>query len=248
MIMGLGRGNRGALYEYDAYRVDQNETAERLVEMEDLLVKLWSGGSVVHDGKHYQVAIPTLRPQPFSRPHPALIRSVAQDASFVEMARQRRPVLAAFGSETELARKLELYRQTMRNDGRDDDEIQNCLDNSWTWRHVFVAETNAEAERLGLPAFRAMRSERQKDSEKLHSAIGRVTPPSPGGEEGFIYGTPERVCETIAKMEESGIGGVVLRFRLGTMPADVAENNLRMFMKDVAPNFQTGRQAAFSSV
>ncbi|HWG06695.1 MAG TPA: LLM class flavin-dependent oxidoreductase, partial [Beijerinckiaceae bacterium] len=100
MIVGLGRGNNAALYEYDAYKVIEEETQERLVETEQLLANLLSGGRV-HDGKYWQFQIPALRPQPFTRPHPMLLRAVVKDDSYVEMAEQNRPFLAGFISEAE---------------------------------------------------------------------------------------------------------------------------------------------------
>jgi len=243
MIVGLGRGNNAALYEYDAYKVNEEETPERLVETEELLTTLWTGGTV-HQGKYWQFQIPALRPQPYSRPHPLMLRSVVKDASFIDMARQNRPFLAGFVSEEALKHSLHLYRTAMREDGRTSDEIDANLANSWTWRRIFVADTNAEAERIGPPAFRAMRSDRRGESERLHAAVGRVTRASRQQEDAFIFGTPERVAESIEKMVSTGIGGTILQFRLGSMPADLAERSLRLFMTEVAPAFQHDKELA----
>jgi alkanesulfonate monooxygenase SsuD/methylene tetrahydromethanopterin reductase-like flavin-dependent oxidoreductase (luciferase family) len=243
MLVGLGRGNNAALYEYDAYRVVEDETQDRLVETEQLLTNLWSGGRV-HEGKYWQFQIPALRPRPFTSPHPLVLRSVVKDESYVEMAQQNRPFLAGFISEPEMTRKVDLYRATMRAEGRTEAEIDCNLENSWTWRRIFVAETNEEAERIGLPAFQAARSDRRRESERLHAAVGRAMRASRQQEDVFIHGSPERVAETMEKMERTGIGGLILQFRLGAMPADVAENSLRLFMSKVAPAFQRRKELA----
>lgn len=245
MIVGLGRGNNAALYEYDAYKVIEEETPERLVETEHLLTNLWSGGRV-HNGKYWQFQIPALRPQPVTRPHPMLLRAVVKDDSYVEMAEQNRPFLAGFISESETARKIELYRAIMRERGRTEEQIEDNLAKSWTWRRIFVGETEAEAERIGPPAFLAARNDRRIASEQLYAVVGRTMRPSRQQEDAFIYGSPERVAETIAKTAATGIGGLILQFRLGAMPADVAENSLRLFMKEVAPAFQSRRELAES--
>jgi alkanesulfonate monooxygenase SsuD/methylene tetrahydromethanopterin reductase-like flavin-dependent oxidoreductase (luciferase family) len=239
MIIGLGRGNMGALYEYDAYKVKEEETQERLMETERLLIELLSG-ACAHDGKYWQFKIPALRPRPFTTPHPILLRSAVKDASFIELARQNRPFLAAFTTEAEFVRKIDLYRTEMRAAGASADAIDRNLANSWTWRRVFVSETSQEAEQIGVPAYRAMQVDRRTESERLHAAVGRTRNPSQAGEDAFIYGVPERVAETVAKMEQAGIGGIILQFRLGAMPAEIAENSLRLFMKEVAPCFRRG--------
>lgn len=245
MIVGLGRGNNAALYEYDAYKVIEEETPERLVETEQLLTNLWSGGRV-HEGKYWQFQIPALRPRPFTRPHPMLLRAVVKEKSYVEMARLNRPFLAGFISEPEVARRIDVYRTIMREEGRSEAEIEANLANSWTWRRVFVAETDEEAERIGLPAFRAMRNDRRSESERLHAAVGRTMRVGRQQEDVFIYGSPERVAESIARTQATGIGGLILQFRLGAMPADVAENSLRLFMNEVAPAFQSQKELADS--
>jgi alkanesulfonate monooxygenase SsuD/methylene tetrahydromethanopterin reductase-like flavin-dependent oxidoreductase (luciferase family) len=245
MIVGLGRGNNAALYEYDAYKVIEEETQERLVETEQLLTNLLSGGRV-HDGKYWQFQIPALRPQPFTRPHPTLLRAVVKDDSYAEMAEQNRPFLAGFISEAETTRKIELYRTIMRERGRTEAEIEDNLAQSWTWRRIFVGETDAEAEGIGLAAFQAARHDRRIASEQLYAAVGRTMRPSRQQEDAFIYGSVERVAETMEKMQATGIGGLILQFRLGAMPADVAEQSLRLFMTKVAPAFQGQKQLAVS--
>ncbi|MGE3149869.1 MAG: LLM class flavin-dependent oxidoreductase [Pseudorhodoplanes sp.] len=242
MIIGLGRGNLGALYEYDAYNVDEGEAQERLIETEKLLVSLWTG-QCGYSGKFWDFKIPQLRPAPFTRPHPVLLRSAYQDASFVELAKRNRPVLAGFTFESDFLRKLELYADTMRQAGRSEDEVRANLDQSWTMRRIFVAETDEEAQRIGLPAFRAVHSDRREESVRFHAAVGREAPSWPVGEEGFICGSPDRVIKSIATMQAAGLGGVIFSFRLGAMPADVAEKSLRLFMKEVAPAFQTRKPA-----
>jgi alkanesulfonate monooxygenase SsuD/methylene tetrahydromethanopterin reductase-like flavin-dependent oxidoreductase (luciferase family) len=57
-------------------------------------------------------------------------------------------------------------------------------------------------------------------------------------EHGFIHGSPGRVAEAIAELDELGIGGVIATFRLGPMPHEVATSSLNLFMQQVAPKFR----------
>ena len=57
-------------------------------------------------------------------------------------------------------------------------------------------------------------------------------------EHGIICGSPETVCERLEKVNSTGVGGVIIHFRLGAMPYETAANSLKLFAEKVAPNFQ----------
>ena len=48
--------------------------------------------------------------------------------------------------------------------------VEQC----WVWRNVFVAETDAEAERIAVPAFEAMHEQRTAMRERVYRGAGRV--------------------------------------------------------------------------
>ena len=65
--------------------------------------------------------------------------------------------------------RMNLYRQTLAETGYDEAKIAQNVSDSWVWRNVFVAETDEEAERVGVPAFtrqHEFRSEMRKRSMK----------------------------------------------------------------------------------
>ena len=57
-------------------------------------------------------------------------------------------------------RRVALYTETMHEAGYGDEAVARNLDASWVWRNVLVAETDAEAERIALPAFETMTTAR----------------------------------------------------------------------------------------
>ncbi len=118
----------------------------------------------------------------------------------------------------------------------------------WVWRNVFVAETDAEAERIGVPAFQAMVEARAEMRNRIYRETGlRIEAPAgdlpsarAGAEHGFIHGSPARVAEAIAELDAIGIGGVIATFRLGPLAHAAAANSLGLFMREVAPRFRGG--------
>jgi alkanesulfonate monooxygenase SsuD/methylene tetrahydromethanopterin reductase-like flavin-dependent oxidoreductase (luciferase family) len=60
----------------------------------------------------------------------------------------------------------------------------------------------------------------------------------------LIHGSPATVAEKMAAIDAIGVGGVICSFRLGPMPAEVAQDSIRLFMTEVAPRFRQARPAA----
>jgi alkanesulfonate monooxygenase SsuD/methylene tetrahydromethanopterin reductase-like flavin-dependent oxidoreductase (luciferase family) len=156
LIVGLGRGSSYNIYDYQGFGIDHHEAQERLEEAEKILVTAWTGEGFTHRGKFWDLDVPMLRPRPYTKPHPAIIRAASGEASMLELARQGRPFLMNVQSMAVTRQRVELYRRAMREAGYGEDRIACNLAECWVWRNVFVAETEAEAERVGVPVFRAM--------------------------------------------------------------------------------------------
>jgi alkanesulfonate monooxygenase SsuD/methylene tetrahydromethanopterin reductase-like flavin-dependent oxidoreductase (luciferase family) len=62
---------------------------------------------------------------------------------------------------------------------------------------------------------------------------------------GLIYGSPDTVCEKLEPLRDFGVGGVIIHFRLGSMPWEVAEHSLRLFAEKVAPQLGDSRSSEY---
>jgi alkanesulfonate monooxygenase SsuD/methylene tetrahydromethanopterin reductase-like flavin-dependent oxidoreductase (luciferase family) len=246
LIVGLGRGSSYNIYDYQGFGIDHHEAQARLDEAEAIMLKAWTSDEFVHHGRFWQLKVPMLRPRPYTRPHPLVLRGSSGDASLVELARQGRPFMMNVQSLETTRRRVALYRQAMREVGHDEAAVARNLDQSWVWRNVFVAATDAEAARVGVPAFETMTRARAEMRNRLFADTGeRIAVPQsdlPGARtargDGLIHGSPATVAEDFAALDRLGIGGVVASFRLGPMPHEVAADSLRLFMRDVAPQFR----------
>ena len=247
LIVGLGRGSSYNIYDYQGFGIDHHEAQARLEEAEGILIKAWTGEDFEHKGNYWSLKVPMLRPRPYTKPHPPLIHAASGDASLLELARQGRPFLMNVQSMAVTRARVEHYRKTMRKAGFDEERIAHNLDQCWVWRNVFVADTDGEAERVGVPAFRAMVESRAALRNRIYRETGmRIEVPQsdlPSArasiEQGFILGSPGRVAEAIAEIGALGIGGVIATFRLGPLPHDVAAASLTLFMRQVAPKFRS---------
>src|ERR1700733_15382832 len=84
LLAGLGRGSMYNDYEYEAFEIAPAEAAARFDELEAILLAAWAGEPVAHRGHYWSFDIPPLRPLPFTRPHPALLRAVGSEASTIK--------------------------------------------------------------------------------------------------------------------------------------------------------------------
>jgi alkanesulfonate monooxygenase SsuD/methylene tetrahydromethanopterin reductase-like flavin-dependent oxidoreductase (luciferase family) len=160
------------------------------------------------------------------------------------MARQGRPFLMNIQSDEVTRQRFDLYRQTMAEAGYDEETVAGTMAQCWAWRNIVVADTDDEAEAVGVPAFRRMREHLNSARRQLNTP-GEQRPASTAGpaaretvEHGLIYGSPATVCERLAELQKIGMGGLILHFRLGPMPWDVAAHSLRLFAEQVAPAFR----------
>src|SRR5260221_10434338 len=147
LIVGLGRGTAYNIYDYQGYGIDHLEAQARFEEAEAIILKAWTEDGFTHHGRFWDLDVPQLRPRPYTKPHPPLIRGASGEASMVALARQARPFLMNVQSNAITAARMALYRRTMQESGFDDAAIARATDQCWIWRNVVVAETDAAAER-----------------------------------------------------------------------------------------------------
>ena len=160
------------------------------------------------------------------------------------MAREGRPFLMNIQSNEVTKHRMDLYRKTMRDSGYDEATVARNVDNTWVWRNIFVGETDAEAERLALKSFETQQAFREAMRKKVYAEQGlrlkeeAQTPARNVRQHSLLCGSPATVCEALKEIDQIGVGGLILVFRLGPMPYEVAANSIELFMKKVAPQFQ----------
>jgi alkanesulfonate monooxygenase SsuD/methylene tetrahydromethanopterin reductase-like flavin-dependent oxidoreductase (luciferase family) len=245
MIVGVGRGTAYNFYEFRGYGVDPAEAHERLLEFEDILVGAWTTDNYSHKGKYWQVDIPVLRPKVYQQPHPPIVRACSGLESTLEMARQGRSFLMNIQSNAVTKDRINQYKNTMAMSGFSEEVIVNRLSDSWVWRNIFVADTDKEAAEIGIPCFRDMRAYLSDNRARLntHEELQRQATATTGAardsvDHGLIYGSPEKVSEELSDLSDTGIGGIIIHFRLGPMPWDATENSLRLFSEKVIPSLK----------
>ena len=246
LIVGLGRGTAYNIYDYQGYGLDHHEAQARFEEAEAIMFEAWKGEAFEHHGTFFNLRLPAFRPVPFTKPHPYVIRAAATEHGMLDIARRGRPFMMNVQSNATTLQRMELYRQKLRSIGQDEATIAANVDACWAWRNVFVAETDAEAERIAVPAFRAMHAHRTAMRERVwqEQGVSIVPMPAPGAEpparmvleHSLVCGSPATVAEKLSAVGKSGIGGLIMQFRLGPMSYEDTAASLTLFRERVRPH------------
>jgi alkanesulfonate monooxygenase SsuD/methylene tetrahydromethanopterin reductase-like flavin-dependent oxidoreductase (luciferase family) len=246
LIVGLGRGSSYNIYDYQGFGIDHHEAQARLDEAEAVMLRAWTEGEFKHRGRFWALDVPMLRPRPYTNPHPPVVRAASGEASMLELARQGKPFLMNVQPLAVTRKRMEKYRAALRSAGHGEERIAANLEQCWVWRNVFVAESDAEAERIGVPALKSMVAARAEMRNRIYRETGmRIEVPEgdlpsarASAEHGFICGSPATVAAAIAEIEATGVGGVIATFRLGPLSHQDAAASLSLFMRKVAPEFR----------
>lgn len=245
LVVGTGRGAPYGDYEYLGFGTTLEEGRRMLPEAEELLVKVWTSEDVRHDGQFWKVALPILRPRPYQKPHPPLVRGCLSEESLVEMGKIGRPVMIPIQPVDILRSRLQLYKDTMLEAGIGETEVERVLDETWVQRHLHVAETDEDA--LEMAALAQTQAGDHIWEVRNRYNPGGIPPRKPGEpvpaieilEHAFLAGSPKRVAEQIAELREAGVRNVLVNVNLGQFPREIVERSMRLFGEKVMPKFRT---------
>ncbi len=243
LIVGTGRGSAYNHYEYIGFGITMEDGLARLDEAEELLVKAWTGDPLDHEGAHWDVEFPLLRPRPYQQPHPPLIRACISEASTIRMAEIGRPVMIGIQTLENLQSRLERYRATMLDSGFTEEQAEATLDQCWASRDLFMADSYDEAHEIAAAGFERERTHFRRARE-LYNPGGFPPPdpnrPIPAGESlehSFIMGTPSQVAEQVAAMRDIGVRNLMLKLNVGEMDTHKVQKSMRMLGEKVMPHF-----------
>jgi alkanesulfonate monooxygenase SsuD/methylene tetrahydromethanopterin reductase-like flavin-dependent oxidoreductase (luciferase family) len=245
LIVGLGRGTAYNIYDYQGYGIDHTKAQSIFEEAEAIMFEAWKGRPMNHKGEHFTLRLPELRPSPYTKPHPYVIRAAATEHGMLEIAKNGKPFMMNVQNNATTTARMALYKQTLRGLGLDEATITARAKECWVWRNVYVAETDAEAERVAVPSFIAMHEHRVAMRKKIFEEQGEsILPmPPPGAappahasvENGLVFGSPATVAEKLAPVAASGVGGLIIQFRLGPMSYEQTAASLTLFRDKVIP-------------
>ena len=232
--IGLGRG--AVWIEHELYGMERAHVAQRYAEVRDVLLQALTSELVNFSGEHFSFKNVQIVMRPFQKPHPPLWYGVANPDSTAWAAANDVNVVSLMPLEG-AARCLSRYREEWAKLGKS----PSALPHLGLMRHIVVAETDSDAERIARAAFKKWRAsftdlwERSGVPFPLEHVLQREW-------DGYVRnglavaGTASTVREFLASQTRAAGANLVLgQMIFGAMREDEALHSLKLFSRDVIP-------------
>jgi alkanesulfonate monooxygenase SsuD/methylene tetrahydromethanopterin reductase-like flavin-dependent oxidoreductase (luciferase family) len=225
--LGVGRGI--SPYELAYCNLNFLDAAEIYEESLQVILAGLSSKTLTHVGKHYQYRGVPIEIEPVQTPHPPLWQGVTSIESAVTAAR-RGANAVGHGPIAGVKPIAEAYLAATGGKG-----LVGC------GRHIFVADTDAEAMKIAGPAYkvwydslvslwRKFRSIPYHFAENLEIALAK---------DSAIVGSPATVRAEIGRhVAETGCNYFVTRFAYGNLTHEESARSLALFTSEVMPHFK----------
>ncbi len=252
--VGLGKGTVYNEYEFVGHGLRSHDSRERMEETVEILERIWREAPFSYDGKFHKVHVPELRPRPVQQPGPPIWRSVISPGSFEDCGRLGLPILTARLPVSRIRERWALYAKGLAAGGHDEPTQRRLLAASALWRHVYVAESDAQAEdELTKLLFETrdhlihMRQAHNPPDFTIEpAALNAWNDPGVSNEEavaealknGALYGSPRRVREQVAELRDAGVQHLLCQTGFGAMSHAQNIASMRRFGEQVMPAFR----------
>ena len=252
--VGVGRGSIYNEYEFVGYGLRSDDARERANETLEILTRAWTEAPFSYDGKYYRVWLPELRPRPYQRPHPPIWRSVVTSPSFRECGKLGVPIMTPRMPIARIPERLALYDEGLVEGGHDAATRARLRAQAAIWRHVYVGESQAEAEdALGAAVQRtrqhmihARTTHNPSDFHVDQAFLNPFTDPAVSDAEGAgwsletgaLCGTAKRVAEQLQELREAGVRHLFCQLSFGYLAHEKIVASMRRFADDVMPHFR----------
>jgi alkanesulfonate monooxygenase SsuD/methylene tetrahydromethanopterin reductase-like flavin-dependent oxidoreductase (luciferase family) len=225
--LGIGRGI--SPYELAYGNVNFLEAAEIYEESLQVILAGLTSKTLTHVGRHYQYRGVPMEMEPVQKPYPPLWQGVTSAESAVGAAK-RGANAVSHGPIAAVRPIAEAYLGATGGKG-----LIGC------GRHIFVADTDAEAMKIATPAYKAwydslvslwrkFRSIPFHFAENLEIALAK---------DSAIVGSPATVRAEIERhVRETRCNYFVTRFAYGNLTHEESVRSLALFTSEVMPHFK----------
>jgi alkanesulfonate monooxygenase SsuD/methylene tetrahydromethanopterin reductase-like flavin-dependent oxidoreductase (luciferase family) len=236
LMVGVGRG--GALLEHQRYGVDPANAPAMYHEAYAVLMKAFTSDVVDFEGRFYRYKDYVVQAKPVQKPHPPIWYG-APNADTIAWAAPNRVNVVSLGPSSRARAIADRYRQEWAALGHD----PGTLPNIGITRHIVVAGTDAEAQRIAGAAYPRWRQAMDWiwRRSNVDFTLKEIYP------EDFaalvrighgVAGSPTTVRDYIRRLQdETGINYMLGQMVFGDMNADDAASSLRLFARKVMPEF-----------
>jgi alkanesulfonate monooxygenase SsuD/methylene tetrahydromethanopterin reductase-like flavin-dependent oxidoreductase (luciferase family) len=236
--VGVGRGV--SPFELGLHRIPFYESRNIYNEGLEVLRRGLSNDHLTFNGKYYQFENVPMELRPLQQPHPDFWYGTINVEGTIYAAKHGMHVVT-LGPAGDAAKVVAAYREAW--DPKSPDNLNPHVKSPkiGVQRHIFVAESDAEAYRIGKEAFQVFFHNIQKIWADFHTST-RVFPNDfdimlKAG--AFIVGSPSKVRDELARVAEvTRTNYLVQVFSWGNLTLDQSLGSLDLFASKVMPDLQ----------
>lgn len=230
---GVGRGI--SPFEVAYFGVDPQSAQAIYREAFEVLIKGLTGPELSHSGAHFAYDSVPMVLAPKQRPHPPLWYGVAEPHGAVWPAEQGINIIS--NAPCPVARQAtDHYRTAWRADHGD----AAALPKMAVARHIYVADSDEEAERIARRAYAVWYDNFARLWRRFDTMPSAYAPEFDEARslDAIIAGSPATVAAEIARqVEAAGLNYFVCRFAYGDLSYEESARSLELFRATVAPKF-----------
>jgi alkanesulfonate monooxygenase SsuD/methylene tetrahydromethanopterin reductase-like flavin-dependent oxidoreductase (luciferase family) len=237
--IGVGRGV--SPFEHAQYRIPFYDARDIYEDALAVLVKGLTSERLTHHGSHFRYDNVPMELRPLQQPHPGFWYGVLSSDNAIYAARRGMNIVS-IGGLNSVKQVVAAYREHHHESAGSPQNVNPHLSRpvAGAIRHIYVADTDREAEQVASEAYRAFYANIQKLWRDYNTAVLAFPP-----EYDLFHrvgasfsGSVASVREQVAQFcEESGCDYLVLAFAWGNLTAAQTRRSFDLFASRIMPDF-----------
>ena len=234
--------------EYVPFNADYMRSLELMDEGLEIIDRAWnSKGTWSFKGQFYDIPEMAITPLPVQKPIPIYMACFSRNSMEIAARRGLNIIFAPFAAAMtfgDLGSAVREYREMCAKYGR---KPGRAMCSYFIHLGDTPEEVNYGAERqmayfkqCALPAFQQEPGKTPPTMlyfQKIVSILEGMTKEDLS-EKSILLGTPDKITQTLKKVEEAGINEVILYFNVGGKPHKMVLDQMSRFMEQIAPHFK----------
>ncbi|MEX2127420.1 MAG: LLM class flavin-dependent oxidoreductase [Xanthobacteraceae bacterium] len=234
--------------EYEPFNVSFDDNQGIFEEALEVVRRLWEAdGRISHHGKHFSFDDVRITPKPVQRPIPTYVGSFSRLS--IELAARLgcNLIVAPFAAAMSfggLKQVVELYNETCAKHGKQPGRVMCSY-----FTHFADDAAQEQAQRARqiryykecvIPALPGDPKTAPPSYRYFVDMVERLSKVKPEDltENSVLLGSPQRIVDTLKKVEAAGIREVILYVNVGLKPHQQVKDEMARFMAEVAPQFE----------
>ena len=236
---GVGRGV--SPFEIGYFGINAIEGYDRYQETLDIVLKGLTQDTLDFRGRYYDFHGVPMEMKPLQKPYPPLWAGAGSPAS-QDFCAARGCHIVALGPNVAVKAAADRYKESWEKFAAERRTRGCMVDNPFIGHslNIFVAETDAEAEKIATPAFERFQASLAHLWLKWRTRPALITNDLAAARKGgsTIVGSPATVRELLEKrFSETGTNYAMLEMAWGTLGHAAEMRSLELFASEVMPHF-----------